>query len=294
MCRSRMSGSPDLAAAPPAQPSGLMKRDEWTAGAALLMAVFSGQPLEAQDFWGFRTEEPTLTLELIRPSFEGDDFGFLSGVANVAARLPTDDVVVVVEVPLARAGLQDPSGSSVTMGNPYVGVEGSSGSGTLVAGVRLPIGQEWGDDDVASGVGISTDVERGFSAFLVDRLGIDFGGRIRSSTEERPVSFGWRGTVSASIPTGDDDGDTEFFLASGVRTAYEQEEWWLAGEISGWWFVSAEDADFSEVSTFEFGVTAGVDLDAVRPALQVRFPLDDGLFFAPDFTVGLGVQWRVR
>ena len=271
-----------------------MRRHEWTAGAALLVALFSGQQLEAQGIWGFRTDEPTLTLELFRPSFEGDDFGLLSGVANVSARLPTDAVVVVVEVPLARADLEDPSGSSVTMGNPYVGLERSSESATFLAGVRLPIGQEWGDDDVASGVGIVTDMERGFSAFLVDRLGIDLGARVQSVTEATPVSFGWRGTVTASIPTGEDQGDTEFFLASGVRTAYEQEEWWLAAEIDGWWFVSAEDADFSEVSTFELGVTAGLDLDAVRPALQVRFPLDDGLFFTPDVTVGVGVQWRVR
>lgn len=260
----------------------------------LLLAAGQSPHAKAQVNGDFRTKERSFALELVRPSFGGEGFQIISGLANFTARLPAGDHrMIVIEVPLAHGSLdrEFANSASTTLGNPYVGIEigNDTNSAVAVLGARIPIGQEWGDDDFATGLGIVSDMNR-MPAFLTEYLTLDVGGRGRIQAEESPMRGGILGTVSGMIPTAD-NGDFEVLVNGGVHLGYYEPRWWLSTGVSGIWLASEPDADFSDVSTFEIGFTGGLDRGSLRPMVNVRVPLDEGLFFRQDYSIGFGLQW---
>ena len=254
-------------------------------------------PAGAQSAWVGQGPQPSISLELLRPSFEGDpDISAASFVSYTTAAIPISRrLKVVLEVPFARLAIEEPflSFTSNEVGNPYLGVTlGSPGRGSSIElGVRPPVVDEGDDDDLgAVAYALITDLDR-LEAWIPDALSLSALG-----------NFGWRATSglfgrvraggAAIVPT--EDGDTEVFLNYGAHGGFETGPVVVAAAFTGRWVVT-EDEGFDENSVHSLTFSLGLARGSLRPALHFRVPMDQPTdFIEVKHVLGISLEFRGR
>lgn len=264
---------------------------------ALLVPLVSAVEARGQGSWVRTGEgERTFALEYQKPSFEGDDFTFLTSVLVLSGEYPVSDgISAEVELPFAHAGLDAPfasSSSSQTFGNPYVGAAfyRDDGSGAFRVGIRLPLAREFGDDDFATGVGVLSDQDR-IERFPPDVLSILGLGEHRT-TLETGLTVALHGGGSVMTPTSG-GGDTEGYLLYGAGIEAPLQAVRVGAGLAGRMIVTESDLGLGERTIHQVAFFGRLDRGRVRPAVQFRLPVDDDLGRVLHWVLSLGVEVRV-
>ena len=260
---------------------------------ALGLLAAAVAPASAQSTWLDREHRPSVLAEILFPSFKDTDSQFPTWTWFASTRLPVGATTMfVAELPYTRgefgSGTAGESGSSV--GNPYLGIEyAPHPTGFLLeGGARIPLASD--EKLIPFIVGYFTDVERE-EAFVPDqvtaRLGLHYH---RAPDATSRVAYDLRFVPSLWIKTSDDFlNETELFLGYGAWLRYEGEMARVGGGLTGRWNATSNGADFGEASFHQFDVGADFLRGPVRPGIQFKLPLDDGLQTALNSVVGLTV-----
>lgn len=260
---------------------------------ALLAAAALAPVAAAQSLWLDRAHPKTIHLELAKPLFDGDE-GFFSFAGFLSARLPAGDRLAFVgELPMATLSVDQGilgDESSTMIGNPYLGIEtrpADGHGGRFELGLRPPLASE---DEFAFLAGLAADLQR-WEAFVPDAFFVRAAGHWRSAMRDGAPGVDLGIAPVVWIP--EDDGDTELFVTYSAQVLVASPQVRGGGGLSGRWFATAEDADFGEASTHEFGVALDFLRGSVRPGLVLRVPLEDqGIFFGtPDAVIGVTLNF---
>lgn len=262
----------------------------------LLATLVGATKARAQGSW-VRTGEGarSFALEVQKPSFEADEFTFLTTVLVLSGEFPVSDgISAELELPFAHAGFDAPfasSSSSRTFGNPYVGAAfyRDDGSGSLRVGVRLPLAREFGDDDFATGVGVLSDQDR-MERFPPDVLSLLGLGEHRS-TLETGLTWALHGGGSVMTPTSG-RGETEGYLLYGAGIEAPFQAVRLGAGLTGRMIVTESELGLGERTIHQVSFSGRLDRGRVRPAVQYRLPVDDDLGQVLDWVLSLGVEIR--
>lgn len=252
------------------------------ARAILGLAVICGIPglAAAQSIWLDRNPSTTLLLEILRPDFEGDEhFSTLTFFASGRFTV-SDRVAVVGQVPLANFSVD--GGSSFTIGNPYLGLEGRPGNGTVFVefGIRAPLAQE---DEFASITGLLTDVDR-WEDFIPNAVCITVAGHHRSTSASGLMT---RARIAPQLWIPTEGGDAELFATYTGLIGYENETVRVAGGLGGRILITEGDLDLSERTTHQLELGADFGRGPIRPGASLRVPLDSDLSDALNVVYGV-------
>jgi hypothetical protein len=222
-----------------------------------------------------------VSLDFLRPKFDGGGTSLTSGAAFLSARFPIGSAAIRFELPYARVA--GPGFSSSTIGNPYVGLEtGAASNLHFEAGIRIPATSE---TEEAGIMGVFTDITR-LEAFLPDVLTI--AGRIRyHRTDTDGLTLDAGGGPSIWAPT-QGGADTEVLLHQHVSAGYRGANAWMTFGFGGV-LILTEDLSLADRTIYQLGASAGLSRGQVRPALHVIIPLDDEIKNDVDMVIGLGV-----
>ena len=261
--------------------------------------LFNTTPLSAQSNWLTKSKKTSVTLELIKPNFDGDDdLTVATSVLFLSARGPvSENNRIVVEVPIAHVGFDNSDSSDETLlGNPYFGFEfGLSDSPTFFElGFRLPLAPD--DKEFASFIGVLSDFER-LEAFASDLL--MFSGRVNYQRRNASnIVFRLRGGPSLWVFVSDeeDDPEDEIWLNYSMQVGYESDSFSVLGGLTGSYWVTQGDDDLIDRTVHQLGVAASLVQGKLRPGVHFRLPLnsgDDAILAGLDFVFGLslGVQF---
>ena len=261
--------------------------------------LFNTTPLSGQSNWLTKSKKTSVTLELIKPNFDGDDdLTAATSVLFLSARGPvSENNRIVVELPIAHVGFDNSDSSDETLlGNPYFGFEfGLSDSPTFFElGFRLPLAPD--DKEFASFIGVLSDFER-LEAFASDLL--MFSGRVNYQRRNASnIVFRLRGGPSLWVFVSDeeDDPEDEIWLNYSMQVGYESDSFSVLGGLTGSYWVTQGDDDLIDRTVHQLGVAASLVQGKLRPGVHFRLPLnsgDDAILAGLDFVFGLslGVQF---
>ncbi len=263
---------------------------------SLGLALSSGA-LAGQSIWQGQEEESTFRLEMMRPTFDGEDLTTLSSAVFATARwhlLPS--TALVLEVPFAYGELSategspfDPAGET-TIGNIYLGVEWRPGDAPvfLELGARAPLVDE--DDVLACLVGAVSDLNRSeaFGAYMVP---VNAAVTYRQRFDNGLLLFARTGPV-VWIPIEERD-DAEVLGFTEAQVGYAVDEFGILAGVASRILIS-EDWNFDERTNFQFGAGAWYQIGRVRPALQLRVPIDEEMRDVLNTIVGFSVDVRLN
>jgi hypothetical protein len=263
----------------------------------VLFVLAVAAPASAQSIWLDREHRPSIMAEQFFPSFDGADSGFPTWTWFLTGKLPLGDegTSVVLELPYAHGEFGDEpfTDSEGSIGNPYVGLEYRPHPTGLIleAGGRLPLASD--EKFIPFIVGYYTDVERQ-EAFVPDQIPLRIGFHYHHAPSDAgtPISWDLRLVPSVWIVTDDEDGlleESEFFFGYGGLVRYEGETARVGGGITGRWNATNDNADFGEASVHQLDLGADFLRGSVRPGIQVKLPLDDGLSNFVDVSWGFTV-----
>lgn len=238
-------------------------------------------------------ERPLVQIELAKPFFEdqspsGSGFGFATSILDATVVIPTGGPILFARLGVAYATLEG-TDASTTISNPRLGVL-FTGEGTTHGElhVDLPFANEIGNDDYATGVAITSDIER-LERFNPEAWSV--GGSI--TPEKRLESgsiLGARVGAKVWLPTEDGE-DTELFAVYSSFATFALGEADLGGELSGIAILTEGDLDFGERTLFLATLSLGLPGVRGSPEVFVRLPLDeDTRTGGVDAVVGLRVH----
>ncbi len=242
----------------------------------LLFSAFLGR---TQNIW-LDHNENSITLDLNRPFFEGDEnFTFPSLAFNIYGRYSVSEkVTLVADLPFAYSSFSfsgfgaDESENNFVAGNMYLGAEIASNdkSFTTELGIRIPTAT---DDNIGSTVLVFSNYDR-TESYVSDFMDIGARGNYFLSLEEN-LQLRLRGGANLLIFTGgEEDIDSElladyagqFIYSSGVVNA--------KFGISGQAIITESDLDFDERVVNSLGLAVDFDLNGFTPGVGVKLPLD--------------------
>jgi hypothetical protein len=243
----------------------------------VLAALTMATPAFSQSLWLDRHYRPSVLGEVLFPTFEGGDTEFPTWAWFVSGKLPVGDgTSVVLELPYAHGDVGDGPGSSAgSIGNPYLGIDYQPKPSGLIleAGVRLPL--ESDEEFLPFIIGTASDVDR-WEAFWPNLVPIRLGFHYHHAPASTPVEWDLRFVPSVWIPT-ESGADTELFFGYGGTVRYAGEQVRVGGGLGGRWNATADNADFGESSWHQLDLEADFLPGSVRPGLQLKVPIDDGL-----------------
>jgi hypothetical protein len=231
---------------------------------ALAPAAFAQSP------WLDRTHPTVLRLELARPSFEDERSDFPTFAGFLAARLPLGKKGTSFVAELAMA--HDASGSNVTMGNPYLGIDThrrDGSGGWMEAGLRLPLAIY---DGQVTETGMGADLDR-WEAFAPEAITF----RVAAHWSREPqagTGFDLRFAPSLWIPEAF-EGEPEVFVVYGGQVRTRSEGARTGVGLAGRWLLSG-DGGFDDSAVHEVEAAANFLGGPLRPGVTLRLPLDDG------------------
>lgn len=188
-------------------------------------SLFDSQRIFAQSIWLDKGHDKTISLEILKPDFDGDDnTTFATSASFLSGRFrATNNIFLVGEIPFAHLGVDSDFGrddSENTLGNPYFGIELHGNNSPLYGeiGVRLPLAPDT-DENEAAIVGLFTELVDRAEAFISDAIPISGAINYR---HKNPTGFvlRLRGGSALWIETGEGD-ETELFLLYSVQAGYE-------------------------------------------------------------------------
>lgn len=264
----------------------------------ICIAFVENRSVSAQPLWLERSHDKTIDLEILKPDFEGENnttfattSWFLTGRFPVSAHIS-----IIGEIPFSYYKTDSEYGENQgenAFGNPYLGIEHSGDNSPVFGefGLRLPLAPK---EDASSALisGIVTEFVDRAEAFATDILPI-YAVFNYMKVEQNGFMFRFRGGPVAWIATGDRN-DTEWFLLYSAQGGYQSQKFNFLAGLSGRWFMSAEDADFSEKTFHQFGISANVVLGAFKPGIVLKFPLDDDMKELLDLVFGLTLGFNLN
>ena len=258
------------------------------------LALFAA-PASAQSVWLDREHRPSVLGEVLFPSFDGEDpTEFPTWTWFVAGRFPVaTSGAIVIEAPYAHGDFGDGEFSADgSIGNPYIGYEYRPHTNGLLleAGARMPLMEE---ELIPFFTGYLTDVDRQ-DAFVPNQLTLRLGLHYHhAASAESPIAWDLRFVPTGWIVTDDDNEffleDSEMFFGYGGTVRYEGEAVRVGGGLGGRWNATNDDADFGEASFHQLDLAADFLRGPVRPGLQLKLPLDDGLSDIVDMSFGVSL-----
>ncbi len=256
-------------------------------------------PLSAQPIWLTQTEGNFVSIEVLKPNYEGGrGLSFITSATFITGRFSVgENVAFVGELPLVYSKsnftnfdfttgeliVTEGTETETMVGNPYVGLEfrRPGANNYFELGVRLPIAPD--DKFVAPQIGEDADFDR-FEAFLTDFIPIS--GRLNYQKKNASnVVLRLRGGATVFVPT--NEGDTEMFFDYGGQVEFEIQKISIIGGITGRMFVTEDELDLGERTAHQFGASASLNLGTVSPGIHLRIPIDDE--FDADYILGLNV-----
>lgn len=246
--------------------------------------------LAAQPLWPDQTIDREITVEFLKPEFEGeDDTDFLTSAIFVSGRFPLNPTIEgEVEVPFSRYGISNDrvDRSESAIGNPYIGIRGRLPKVMYRVGVRLPFASS--DDATALTSGRLADNDR-FDAFLADELGLS--GSVTGPTRLADKVFLDIGGGPLLLVSTEDDGgdDAEAYARYFLLGRYVGDQFLIKSGFTGQIWLTESDLDFGERSVHQFGLSGALNTGTVRPGLLVRIPLDEDLRDNIDYVVGVNL-----
>jgi hypothetical protein len=246
--------------------------------------------LSAQPLWLERSHKKTIDLEILKPDFEGEDnTTFATTCWFLTGQFPVSDKVRIIgEIPFSyyksESEYFEREGENA-FGNPYLGIELSGEDSPIFGeiGLRLPLTPDEGSSALYSGA-IAEFVDRS-EAFARDILPI-YAIFNYIKVEPKGFMFRFRGGPVAWFATGDRN-DTEWFLLYSAQGGYQSQKYNFFAGLSGRWFLSLEDAEFSERTFHQFGISANVILGTFKPGILLKLPLDDDMRQILDLVFGI-------
>jgi hypothetical protein len=236
-----------------------------------------------------------VALELLFPTF--NDLEALSAtILNLSARVPVSERArLVLELPYATAKVDlgffgDLSENGI--GNPYAGVELGAPDARLFTqiGARLPVTSL---ETVAPAAGLLADFDRA-EAFLPDIFAVTAALNYRVKSVSGLVVH-LRAEPALLVPKGDaaEEGDPEILLGYAGFLGFSAAGLSVMGGITGRAILTENSLDLEERSLNQLSLNAGVWFGNVRPAIQLRFPLDSDLKDVLSSVLGLtlAVRW---
>ncbi len=252
---------------------------------SLLTVASSGA---AQMPWSSSLRQGGVSLDILRPKFQGGGTSFVSVAAFFSARLPLGSTTVRIEVPYA-GGATD-LGSSSSLGNPYVGLELGGQTGfSGEAGARIPLASD--DEDLATTIGWLSDITRA-EAFLPNTLTLATRARYRVRAADG-FTFDAGGGPSLWVPT-KGGGDPELVLHHHMAAGYQGAAVWFAVGFGGWTIITEDAGGVGERTVNQIGASVGLARGQVRPALHLLVPLDDEYNSRIGMVLGMGVAVVLR
>lgn len=269
-----------------------MTRDTLTlAGLALGASLVSTDlPGQTPAPWGPPRPDRVVTLDAVRPGFDGLDLSFPSPMLYGGVRWPVSSTLgVVAEVPLALFASE--GFSATLLGNPYVGIDHTpvAASGLVGRlGARLPVATESGDfNGFAQVLAALGDYDR-FEAWVEDLWAVagQLGWRARAAS-----GLGGGFTIGGTL-LAPKDADKEVLADYRADVGYRDDRVAVGAEFTGRALLSEPDLDVGQRTIHQLTVGAGVALGSVWPRVFVRIPVDADLKDADfDMAFGVGVSW---
>lgn len=242
--------------------------------AGLLVAVAaSTSPMQAQLFLPGAADETTWQLQLEKPFFEdGGSLKFFTSVLDLDVMTPLGDgPTLVLGVPLAVGGADDPVGNGVYLGNLRATVVfGEPGAESSFLGVTLPTATDGGDGSLVAFIaGLAGDLDRP-EDWLDEVVGVR-GGVTPSWDRGEGRRIGIRVAGAAVAP--DNFDDLNVYLRPGVWGSLRSGDLDFRGDLSTSYFLNSDDGFGQQFTAY---LDLGVDLleTSGRPGFYLRVPLD--------------------
>lgn len=267
----------------------------WSLAAGIALHGAAGT-LRAQAVWpDAQGERPTVRFEIMRPNFDSDALETLSSAALLAARIPVGErLTLLAEAPFVTARLRTDGdlggGRETILGNVLLGLEVRRKSAPVYAqvGARIPLAPD--DKPVASLVGIFSDLDR-WEGYGTDIVPVNAFVGFRKRSENGLLVHVGGGPVMW-IPTSG-SGDADLLTRTAAQLGYDAGMIGVAGGVTGRALVTESGLDFGERTWFQASVDAWLDLGRLRPGVQFRLPLDDGLTSVVDYAIGVTTEVRL-
>jgi hypothetical protein len=270
-------------------------RCKWFTPALCLMVVAA--PAAAQDYWS-NPGNNELSLELVRPMLPDDELTttsfalFAGGTINL-----TKTLAVAFDFPYARAAYDiGEAETSSSIGNPYVGVEYAMPALglQLTGGARLPLAKLEIDNFLGQALGILSTIDR-MEAFVPEAATLQASARL---TRELTPNFFVSGRLGANMAlytdTEEGEDSSDLFTLYGAQGWYQTGALRVGGGLLGRLLLTGEeDSSFSDNSWHEAGLWLDYAVGPTRPGIFIRMPLDDEMSDIMDFTIGLGVSYKL-
>ncbi len=255
----------------------------------------------AQSLWTDRMHASSVTLEWLKPNFEGEgEYSFGTSTTFLTGRFATKGgrVSIITDLPYTVLGYTThelagsfPNYTTVektktegTIGNPYFGIEslGKDSAFLFEFGTRLPVTP---DDNEAIFSGVLTDWIERMEAFITDAIPVQLG---FNYLKQNPGGFILRTRLGMNgwIPTGDRD-DGEFMMMYGMQFGYASDEIQVLTGFGGRLILTEEDLDFSERTFHQLGIAANARVGRFTPGLSMRVPLDEDLSEVLNYVFGV-------
>lgn len=266
---------------------------------SLIILLLTISPVKAQSIWQDYSTRQTLTLEILKPEYDGGDRSFLTSAIFLSARAPIiQNIIFIGELPFSYINWDIPQGADLgsqqTFGNPYFGLEIDLHRMPLFfeLGVRAPLTADPEKENGEATInGYLTDFIDRAEAFAPNAFPIS--GFVNFVIESYTgFSLRLRAGPAIWIATGDRDESETFIL-------YSAQAWWnfgsvrIGGGLSGRYISSQNDGTFGERSTHQLGFGLSLSLGVFTPGIQVRIPLDKEYKDILDivFGISLGIDF---
>jgi hypothetical protein len=270
-------------------------RCKWFTTVLCLMVLAA--PAAAQDYWA-NAGNNQVSLELVRPMLAEDNLTTTSFTLFAAGTISvTEAVGVAFDVPYARAAYDIAEAeSSSSIGNPYVGVEYAMPAFglQLTGGARLPLAKLEIDNLVGQALGILSTVDR-MEAFMAETATLQASARVTREVAPRFFVSGRLG-ANMALYTDTEEGEdsSDLFTVYGAQGWYQTGALRVGGGFLGRLLVTGEEGtSFSDNSLHEAGLWLDYAVGPARPGIFIRMPLDDDMSEIMDFTIGLGVSYKL-
>lgn len=259
------------------------------AGVAMIFPASS----PAQSIWLDRSSDKLLALEILKPSFNGEEnVSFATAAYFLSYRTPlSQNVRFAGELPFAHGDFGREVnffftriGPGSTFGNPYLGVEVQrEGSPLFVEiGARAPLTSDNQIQAVTTGLAADFDRMEAFMPNTVPLTGM-LNYRQKSASG---LTFRLRGGPSFLMNTS--GGGSQWLLGYSAQLGYEARTFSASAGLTGRANLS-EEGNFGERSTHQLGLAANLGLGKVRPGVHIRLPLDQDTRESLNYVAGINL-----
>jgi hypothetical protein len=231
----------------------------------------------------------SVSLDVLRPAFDGGGTTALTTVNQLGIRWAFGSLVLIAEAPFVNAKADGASSGALLIGNPFFGF-GTAPTSSFIGdlGVRIPVvSASTLERGFASAVGLLGDFQD-FEAYAEDLLTLraTVGYRTRA-----PNHYGLRVAARPTLvkPVGSSSGDAELLVDYGIQGGYDNDKASLGLSFTGRGIVT-EPGSIGERTVHDLAVGGSMTFGRIRPAIQIRVPLENDVGQALNYSLGLSVQ----